>query len=444
MIERLVASIWGKFKGDEHIKFWYLALAAFFLVGAQWPLHILRDSVFINTVGSLSQPNAKLLALLFCIPLTLFYTWLVEWFPREKTLYVLAGVLSGLACVFALLLHFWASGLIHDGWILGWAFYIFADSFSVLTIAPFWAFINDVTYPGEAKRGYGLVVFGGQFGGLFFTTLASILSRHSVDYSSQPPLIAISSAMLLVLYLLPLWRTTHAVRAQNLVGYRTLEEGVSAKAAVEEPEHVGFFSGLKLILARPYVAGICIMTAFQELISTLLSYKLYRAIELAYDNPIARHIFIFDYSLVLQIVATLFALFGTSYFQQRIGVRGCLIGYPVLLIGCVCIASFSSVAAFVAIAAATAKALNFALNKPVREILYIPTSREVKYKSKAWIEFFGARASKMIGATFNKVCGEIVGSIGILAIGISAAWIIIAGRVGALYNKTVEERVRIE
>jgi AAA family ATP:ADP antiporter len=47
------------------------------------------------------------------------------------------------------------------------------------------------------------------------------------------------------------------------------------------------------------------------------------------------------------------------------------------------------------------RALNYSLNHPVREVLYIPTTKDVKFKAKAWNEAFGTRIAKNIGSVAN-------------------------------------------
>ena len=42
-----------------------------------------------------------------------------------------------------------------------------------------------------------------------------------------------------------------------------------------------------------------------------------------------------------------------------------------------------------------------ALNVPCKEILYQPTSSNVKFKAKSWIDVFGARGSKALGVVTN-------------------------------------------
>ena len=47
------------------------------------------------------------------------------------------------------------------------------------------------------------------------------------------------------------------------------------------------------------------------------------------------------------------------------------------------------------------KAINYALNSPSMKQLYIPTTKDVRYKSQAWIESFGSRGSKAAGSGIN-------------------------------------------
>ena len=44
------------------------------------------------------------------------------------------------------------------------------------------------------------------------------------------------------------------------------------------------------------------------------------------------------------------------------------------------------------------KALSYALNNPCKEIMYIPTSKDVKFKAKSAIDMFGGRSAKAVGA----------------------------------------------
>lgn len=43
------------------------------------------------------------------------------------------------------------------------------------------------------------------------------------------------------------------------------------------------------------------------------------------------------------------------------------------------------------------KALSYSLNNPCKEMLYNPTSTDVKFKAKSWIDIFGQRGASDTG-----------------------------------------------
>jgi len=49
------------------------------------------------------------------------------------------------------------------------------------------------------------------------------------------------------------------------------------------------------------------------------------------------------------------------------------------------------------------KSVNYAFSSPVRESLYIPTLKEIKFKSKSWIDAFGNKFAKFNGSIFNDI-----------------------------------------
>ncbi|MCX5923572.1 MAG: hypothetical protein NTU89_03310, partial [Candidatus Dependentiae bacterium] len=42
-------------------------------------------------------------------------------------------------------------------------------------------------------------------------------------------------------------------------------------------------------------------------------------------------------------------------------------------------------------------AVNYSISHPLREALYIPTTKDMKFKAKAWIDTFGTKFSKGFG-----------------------------------------------
>ena len=92
--------------------------------------------------------------------------------------------------------------------------------------------------------------------------------------------------------------------------------------------------------------------------------------------------------------------------------------------------------------------LSYALNNPVKELMYIPTSKDVKFKVKAVIDGFGGKSAKAIGSMINGACSAnpamLVAYGSIASLGIIGVWIMIAIVVGKTYDELVENKQILE
>ncbi len=453
MFERFTQTIWGSFSKDELKKFFGLALAGFFLIGAQWPAKLLKDSLLVSIMGAEYQPNLKVLSIFICFPITILYTILIEYFRREKIIYIIAGTYSILGIVLAAMLKMWSAGGIGHIKFLATAFYLFSDSLTAITIPTFWSFVNDVTNPEEAKRGYGIIVFFAQLGGLIFTILAKyipsligyfIKGQGVESFEDSTPLITLMTVLPLLLYWFSIWKTVHVVKQSSLVGYTAKNDpDKKTHSKLDKFSLSSFLNGLLMLASTPYVTGIFMVTAFYEIINSLMSYSLLCSIGHFFTTKAAVNDFMFDYGIWVQIVAVLFSLQGTSWFQRKIGVRGCLIGFPLFLLAILITIMYSPSVYLVAIAIALGKGLHYALNKPVREILYIPTSTDIKYRAKAWIEVFGMRGAKTVGSALSKASQKIPSLLGISFVLISIIWLGVAKALGDKYHSSVANKEKI-
>ena len=110
-------------------------------------------------------------------------------------------------------------------------------------------------------------------------------------------------------------------------------------------------------------------------------------------------------------LAFVMALLGTSKLIKKKGLQFCLLFYPVVLaIGIILFMiafKFGNLTPYQTLGAvfgltALGKGLSYAVNNPVKEMMYIPTSKDAKYKAKSWIETFGSRGSKAAGGSICK------------------------------------------
>ncbi|MBL4587719.1 hypothetical protein JKY79_00040, partial [Candidatus Babeliales bacterium] len=426
-------------------KFALLGLGFFFLIGSFWPLKTLKDSIFINTVGAAYLPLVKMFSLLFFFPVVMGYSYIVDVISKERLIY---GFTFGAAIIGFIFSYFFAHPTIglantvaSSTRLLGWLFYCFIDSYISLMLSTYWSFVNDITPPESAKKGYGLIIFGTQLGGLVFIAVANVLSRNSDLYAERAPIISAVCFVLFFGVAAVVYFLTKSIDKHELEGYHGKEDH---EVKVHAPKKIRFIEGLVLLVTRPYVMGIFMIVWLQEILGTLMTYQMYIQLEKMYDHPGVKNAFLFDFSLSIQLIACLFGLLGTSYFHRTFGIRACLVGYPVILAGL-----FSVYFAYpnlwaIAFVLVVAKALNYAFNQPTKEILYIPTSHDTKYKSKAWIDMFGLRFGKMVGAFCNTFVLSYGGLIGGLIFGILAVWGLIAHSVGSVFQKITEENKIID
>jgi AAA family ATP:ADP antiporter len=210
----------------------------------------------------------------------------------------------------------------------------------------------------------------------------------------------------------------------------------------------GFFEGLRLLLTSPYLLGVFVVATVYEIVGTIMDLQMKLLAKAAVGSGAPLTSFMGKFGLAGNLVPLVLALFGTSYIIRNYGVRFCLVAFPTAVACAVVYVKFNpslwpAFAAMVVI-----KGLTYALNNPVKEMLYIPTSKDVKFKAKGWIDGFGARLSKAGGAGINGFFANSLPNLmffgSIISLGIIGFWVMIALILGTSYNKLIEEKKIIE
>ncbi len=203
----------------------------------------------------------------------------------------------------------------------------------------------------------------------------------------------------------------------------------------------GPIEGLKLLFSKPYLMGILGIATLYEIIGTILDYQMKFLADEAYGSAEKVAEFLSFFGIAANGLALVFALIGTSFFIRRFGLTFCLVMFPAT-VACVVIyvMAFPMLwALFIAMVAI--KGLSYALNNPCKEIMYIPTSKDVKFKAKGWIDGFGGRSAKATGSSVNAMFTSMTSLMfygSIVSLGVIGVWILVALYVGRT-NKTLVE-----
>jgi len=433
MFARIARALWGDLSREEFKRFGMLAVTFLFLIGTYWLMRPLKDGLFIGIVGKLYLPYAKMLSLFFIIPLLLFYAKLVDWFSRDKLFYILTTVYASLFLAIAYLLIHPTIGLANatpdKSRILGWIIYIGVESFGSLIPGLFWAFVASTTESASAKRGFGLIIAGGQIGAIAGPTLATY-----AEYIGMP-ILALCVAVGIFVIPFMIW---NFVRVFPLVHTTPLEG---------KKKNTGPIEGLRLLLSRPYLLGILGISTLYEVVGTVLDYQMKFVAAETYHSTEKITAFLGLYGQSTNFLALMLALLGTSFIIRRFGLTFSLIAFPVAVAAVVCAIWFVPSLWMLFGGMVALKGISYALNNPCKEIVYIPTSKDVKFKAKSWIEGFGGRGAKATGSGINAMFTQMADLMfygSIISLGIIGVWILVAYYVGTTNEQHVKDGTIIQ
>ncbi len=404
----------------ERIKITLLTLCFSFVIGAYTIAKELKDSVFVNIVGADQLPLAKGAVIFLLIPAAFAYSRLVDVFRRYQLLAFYATLYGVVLLIFTYLLGHPTIGLPNTDAnahrIFGWLFYFMLEGFSPFVVGVFWAFANSVSNPKEACNYYPLMVTGSKIGGMttalfswYLLCNVSMLSRFSsgnLDVLSHQVLMAIVSLLLLCVpvFLLLLMRL---VPGQYLHGYEAVYQ-LEKKKEEAKKSQTSIFSGVAMFVQSPYVLGIFALVFFYEALNVVLNFQRIYLLKAAASSMADFTASMFWQRFLMHFYGLLLSFFGVQFLLKRFGVRQCLLIVPVLMSLLLIFFIVTYSANTIGIVFIGLGIINYSFSTPLREALYIPTIKDMKFKAKAWIDTFGTKFSKLIGSGFSWFSGGAV------------------------------------
>lgn len=465
MLSPLVHYFYPDLNKDEIKKFSYLSLTFFLIIGSYWLVRLLKTTFFLKMAfpetlgwlpnqGLLFQPIAKVWSPFVVLALVLIYSKLVDIVKKHVLFYIIctfyAIIFSGIATILVLYKLYGAAYLGKTVLaVAGWSAFFAIESFGSLVVALFWSFTNSICTSESAKNGYPMILACAQSGAIAGSVLMIFSEHLGLALLFWLATFFVISVMLVVRALMK------DIPASQMIG--------NTQAAATEKKQEGFFEGifvgLKLIATRPYIFGILIVSTVFEVIQQVIEYQMHTQAsafpEFASTEGFAK--FLGYYGTASNTLSFVMALLGTSYLIKRFGLRFGLLFFPISL----CIA-FSLLFVFYTFGSPTAgqllaaifvvmmiaKGLGYAVNNPVKEMMYIPTSKDVKFKSKGFIDVFGGRMSKTGGAAINNVFKgrphELMVYGTMFSFGLTAIWLLAAIYVGIKNAQLIADNEIVE
>jgi ATP:ADP antiporter, AAA family len=424
---------------SERRKFLLFGLMFGFIIGIYWMFSPVRDAFFGHLVNPGWLYYAKILSVAAILPALYIYGRLVDYVTWYNMFYVLSACFSLTALMFFFLLQFSSYGLGSEpsfiGNVLGFAWYIWVDSFGALMVALFWSFAAETTDPQSAKRGYPIAVFGAQVGGILGPLISLGLLRYGlpVTYILLFAIVGIAAISWLA------WYIKNTVPERYMQGFYGSRKADANNIKIKS----GFIEGLTLLLRNHYLMAIFGILALHELVMAFVEYRFKIGVLVSFASADDSAWWLYVFGMLVNLSAMLSIIFGVNKIARRWGLGRALLVLPIVS-GCI-VATLSMWRELwvIGLGLLFIKSLNYALNQPTKEQLYIPTSRSVKYKAKAWTELFGMRLSKASGALANSLSTSVgltlfVGVGTVMTLGLVGVWVFIALYLGNRHRKAID------
>ena len=442
-----VLGIFTEVRGGEGLTALFLMLNIFLLLAAYSMLKAIREPLILTVPGGAEVKSyaAAAIAGLFIIIVPL-YSALASHVSRVKLInFVTLFFASCLVAFFA---------LSQTGVQIGVAFFIWVGIFNLMVIAQLWAFANDVYTVDQGKRLFAIVGFGASLGAI----AGSFSTGQLVKAYGPYPFMLGACGLLLLCMVLTNVVNTREKRAR--AGQPSPPEGEAAAAG--DPDSQAALvdapmrgrSGFALVFSNPYLLLIGLLMLVYNFVNTNGEYILGKMVLGAYtaehgaaavagmDAKKVIGEFYGNFQTMVNVLSALIQAFVVSRVLKYFGVRVALLVLPVVaLIGYTSMA-FVPLLAFIRGAKLAENSLDYSLQNTTKNALYLPTSREAKYKAKQANDTFFHRFGDVLsaglvfaGTTWLNFAPR---EFALANVALILVWLIIAVAIGRLFKRMAD------
>lgn len=268
--------------------------------------------------------------------------------------------------------------------VLGVAFFLWVGIFNLMVMAQFWSFANDLYSVEQGKRLFAIVGFGGSVGAVTGALITSIMIRT----------LGVSSMMLVAAGAL-----IAGMLLSNIIDRR--DPGHRQSGQRSEPsskEVLGKAGGFRLVLGQRYLLLIGLLTLTVQVVNTNGNYILNETVVQTLKTPEDIAEFMAGLDFWQNMLSLAIQFFLVSRIFKYLGIGGALFVLPVLALGSYSLIALMPVLALIRVAKIAENATDYSLQNTLRRALFLPTSREAKYKALQAVETFFWRTGDMLAA----------------------------------------------
>ncbi len=382
-----VLSLCADVRAGEGANALLMALNGFLLLTSYYLLKTVRQALILGQSGpekAAYTSAGTALLLLFLVPV---YGAIASRVVRVKLISWVTLFFTSHLIVFA--------SLDRSGVRVGVAFYVWLAIFNMLLVGQFWAFANDLYDEHKGKRLFPLVGIGTAAGGVIGAGSATLLFKALGAHG----LMLVAGVILL----LGIGVTLIVNRRESgIVG--SIQHRIAAQP-------VGREGGFQLLLTDRYLFLIASAILLLNLVNSNGEYLMNKLADSQATATIdaQRMAFFADFAgkfnMIQNTLVLILQMFVVSRIFRHIGVGAALFILPVIALGGYALAFALPVLGILKSVKVLENSTDYSINNTARSALFLPTSREAKYKAKNAIDTFVARTGDMFSGILVLVGG---------------------------------------
>lgn len=282
------------------------------------------------------------------------------------------------------------------------AYFVFIGVFNLTIIAQFWSFANDIHTPEEGKRLFAIIAFGGSLGAVVGAKIPDYLAGILGKYESL-----LLAAALLTLSLLLLKAVDSRRRA-------VVSRSLGHESQTTRESEIGQSGAFRVVFGSRYLLMIALLILLLNWVNSSGEYILDRIVT-AHAQEVAaatggtepamlkvEEVFIAKFKanffFWVNTIALLVQLFLVSRVIKWFGIRTAIMILPLVALGGYLSVAIVPILASIRLTKIGENAGDYSINNTARQMLFLPTTREEKYKAKVAIDSFFVRIGDMLSA----------------------------------------------
>ncbi len=428
IVERLLR-VFTRVEPGEGFTALVLTLNVFVLMTAYSAIKPVREGLILSMRSGAEYKSymgaAIATALLFAVPA---YAKVADRYARNR-------LIVGVTLFFAanLVLFRIASAFPTLRAELGLVFFLWLGVFNMMVIAQFWSFANDLYREEQGKRLFPLIGVGQTLGAAAGSGIAVLLLKLVGVYQ----MLLVSAALLVVSAALT--QVAHT-REQNRRSYPPA--GPATEHGRKEGVPLERSGAFQMVLRDGYLRGIAVFSVVFTFVNSNGEYMLGRLVKESASAAVARGTLqadavkeyigaqYGDFYLYTNIATVALQAFFVSRFVRRFGIRFAFLALPIIpLIDAVGV-GLTPLLALLFAGKVLENSLDYSLNNTLRNMLWLPTTREMKYKAKQAVDTFFVRMGDVTSALFVYVIAGVLGlgvrTLAVASIVACGLWFVVA------------------